>query len=72
MSNGQADFAEFYDKDEAARRFEAALRGARIVGHKSKTDIPKQHLKSQAARTQDLEPTTDQRFCAQPVSGTAR
>jgi|tagenome__1003787_1003787.scaffolds.fasta_scaffold12808748_1 hypothetical protein len=54
MSNGQADFAEFYDKDEAARRFEAALRGARIVGHKSKTDIPKQHLESQAPRTQDL------------------
>jgi hypothetical protein len=38
LSNGQA---EFYDKDEADRRFEAALRGARITGHKLKTDIPK-------------------------------
>ena len=45
--------AEFYDKDEADRRFEAALRGARIAEHKLKTDIPKRHRKSQAIRTQD-------------------
>ena len=50
MSNGQA---ELYDKDEAERRFEAALRGARISGHKPKMDIPKKHLESQVARTQD-------------------
>jgi hypothetical protein len=33
--------SEFYDKDEAERRFEAALRGARIAGHKPMTDVPK-------------------------------
>jgi len=50
LSDGQA---EFYDKDEAKRRFEAALRGARISGHKPKMDIPKKHLDSQVARAQD-------------------
>jgi DNA adenine methylase len=30
---------ELYSKDEAQRRFEAALRGARIVGHKPLTDV---------------------------------
>jgi hypothetical protein len=33
--------SEFYDKDEAKRRFEAALRGARVAGHKPMTDVPK-------------------------------
>ena len=51
LSNGQA---EFYDEDEAGRRFEAALRGARTTGHKLKTDIPKKRPESQAARKQDL------------------
>ena len=47
LSNGQF---EFFDRDEAERRFEAALRGARITGHKPKTDIPKKHRKAQAER----------------------
>jgi hypothetical protein len=33
--------SEFYDQDEARRRFEAALRGARVAGHKPMTDVPK-------------------------------
>jgi hypothetical protein len=39
--------SEFYDKDEAKRRFEAALRGARITGHKPMAEIPKKRKKSQ-------------------------
>jgi hypothetical protein len=35
--------SEFYDKVEAKRRFEAAVRGARIAGHKPMTDLPKKH-----------------------------
>jgi hypothetical protein len=46
--------SEFYDKDEAKRRFEAALRGARIAGHKPMADIPKKRRKSQ------VEPRKDQ------------
>jgi hypothetical protein len=30
-----------FDENEAKKRFEAALRGARIAGHKPMTDIPK-------------------------------
>jgi len=43
--------SEFYDKDEAKRRFEAALRGARVAGHKPMTDVPKKRP-SQAKRKQ--------------------
>jgi hypothetical protein len=39
--------SEFYDKDEAKRRFEAALRGARVAGHKPMTDVPKKRKASQ-------------------------
>ena len=38
MSDKQSDF---YDQDEAKRRFEAALRGARVAGHKPMTAVPK-------------------------------
>jgi hypothetical protein len=33
-----------FDKKEAKARFEAALRGARITGHKPMTDIPKKRV----------------------------
>jgi hypothetical protein len=39
--------SEFYDKDEAKRRFEAALRGARVAGHKPMTAVPKKRKTSQ-------------------------
>jgi hypothetical protein len=32
-------FDDQYSKEEAARRFEAALRGARLVGHKPMTEM---------------------------------
>ena len=34
-----------FTETEARQRFEAALRGARITGHKPMTDIPKRALK---------------------------
>jgi hypothetical protein len=33
--------SDTYTEKEAKARFEAALRGARITGHKPMTDIPK-------------------------------
>jgi hypothetical protein len=39
--------SDFYDQDEAKRRFEAALRGARLAGHKPMTAVPKKRKPSQ-------------------------
>jgi len=36
---------ESYSEDEAKRRFEAALRGARVVGHEPMKDIPPKRSK---------------------------
>jgi hypothetical protein len=42
-SHGSGD-SEQYEGEEAKARFEAALRGARITGHKPMTDIPKKRV----------------------------
>jgi hypothetical protein len=39
--------SDLYDQDEAKRRFEAALRGARLAGHKPMTAVPKKRKPSQ-------------------------
>lgn len=38
-----------YNKDEAQRRFEAALKGARVAGHKPMSEISPQPEKKKAA-----------------------
>jgi hypothetical protein len=40
-----------FTKKEAQQRFEAALRGARVTGHKPKSDVP-------AKRAQSRKPTS--------------
>ncbi len=42
---------EHYSKEEAQRRMEAALRGARAVGHKQMKNIKRKRVK--ARRTQE-------------------
>jgi hypothetical protein len=37
--------SDLFDEKEAKARFEAALRGARITGHKMMADIPKRAAK---------------------------
>jgi len=39
-----------YSKEEADRRFEAALRGARIAGHKAKDSMTPKRQKAQPPR----------------------
>jgi hypothetical protein len=39
-----------FDKKEAKARFEAALRGARVTGHKPMADIPKKKKTATAKR----------------------
>ena len=38
--------SEQFNKEETQLRFEAALRGARLVGHKPLKDIPKKNRES--------------------------
>ena len=40
---------ETYSKKEIQERFEAALRGSRLVGHRPLKDIPKRNGESRAA-----------------------
>jgi hypothetical protein len=46
-----------YSEKETQQRFEAALRGARMVGHKPLKDIPKKNGESRtpATRTKQLK-----------------
>jgi hypothetical protein len=44
---GEKDTDQFSD-EEVQRRFEAALRGAREVGHEAMKDIPPKRLKTKA------------------------
>jgi hypothetical protein len=39
-----------YSEEEAQRRFEAALRGARIAGHKTLEDVQRERRESKPAR----------------------
>jgi hypothetical protein len=38
---------ENYPSEEAQKRFDAALRGARVTGHKPKSDVPAKRPRSQ-------------------------
>lgn len=42
---------EKYSEAETKRRFEAALRGARVTGHKTMKDVPKKRAESQGKAT---------------------
>jgi hypothetical protein len=41
---------EKFSPDETKRRMEAAVRGARIAGHKTMTDIPKKNGESRSKK----------------------
>jgi hypothetical protein len=43
------DTNDTYEPKEAQRRFEAALRGARIAGHKPMSDVAPKRLKGKEA-----------------------
>jgi hypothetical protein len=45
-----------FSEREAKARFEAALRGARITGHKPMTDIPKKRVANKP-KTKKQKPT---------------
>jgi hypothetical protein len=40
-----------YTKEEAQQRFDAALRGSRIAGHKPMTSLTPKRLKAQRSKT---------------------
>jgi hypothetical protein len=51
MTGTKTKRAEAYSKEETRERFEAALRGAREVGHKQMKDIsPKRRVTKRAAK----------------------
>jgi hypothetical protein len=49
MTGTETKKGEAYSKEEAHRRFEAALRGAREVGHKQMKDISPKRPKPRTA-----------------------
>jgi hypothetical protein len=49
-----------YTKEEVKQRFEAALRGSRIAGHKTMKDIPKRNGESRAIHARP-KPTDQKR-----------
>jgi hypothetical protein len=52
---------EHYSAQEAQRRFEAALRGARIAGHKPKETVTHKHSRPQQKKKQKLDQSVDRR-----------
>jgi hypothetical protein len=52
---------ENYSAQEAQRRFEAALRGARIAGHKSKEIVTHKHSRPQQKKKQKQSQSVDRR-----------
>jgi hypothetical protein len=49
---------ETYPEEEAQRRFEAALRGARIAGMKNHKDAPQQRPESKAKARKAVKPSS--------------
>jgi hypothetical protein len=52
---------EHYSAQEAQRRFEAALRGARIAGHKSKEIVTNKRSRPQQKKKQKQNQSVDRR-----------